>query len=88
MNREVGTGSGNVGKHTGRATENVILYFHALVDRNIILDAYAITNSDIVTDIDILAKGAVLTKTGTFLHMAEMPYLCSLAYLYILVNVT
>jgi hypothetical protein len=88
VNREVGTGRGDVGEHTGGTTEHIVLYLYALIDRDIVLNADSIADADIVANINILAQRAVSADMGTALDMAEMPDLRAFTYFYIVIDVT
>ena len=75
MDREMRPRGDHIGEDTTRTAKHVVLYFHPLIYRNIVLDADTVADADIVAHIDILAKGATGTDTGTPLDVAEVPYL-------------
>ena len=87
MNRKVSARGCDVGENTGGATKNIILYFYAFIDRDIVLNADSIADADIVANINILAQRAVSADMGSFLYVAEMPDLCAFAYLDVVVDV-
>lgn len=87
VHREVRPRSIYIRENTGRPTEDIVLYFDALIDGNIVLDADTIPNMDIVAHIHILAQGTVRSDDSTTLDMTEMPNLRSGADLDAVINV-
>ncbi len=75
MARKMRTRGIHIGEHTTGTAKDIILNLHTFVHRHIVLDADAVANAHIVAHIHILTEGASLPDTGTFLYMAEMPYL-------------
>lgn len=69
-----------IGEDTGGATEDVVLQRHPLVKGDVVLELAAIPDGHVIGYIDILAKGALLSDTGSTLHMTEVPDFCSLPY--------
>ena len=78
----------HIGKYAGRAAENVVLQFNALVHRDVILDAHTVPYPDIVPDIDILSQRTVPADDGTLLNMTKMPNLRSFADAYAIVDIS
>ena len=88
MYREMGTRRRHVGEYAARAAEHIVLNLNAFVDRDVVLHADAIADLNIVAHVHILSERAVFTNHGTFLDMAEMPDLGSLADAHILIDIT
>jgi hypothetical protein len=87
VHREVRPRSIYIRENTGRSTEDIILYFDALIDGNIVLDADTIPNADIVAHIHILPQGTVRADDSSALDMTKMPNLRSRADAYAIVDI-
>ena len=87
MNREMGTRRSDIREDAGGTAEDIVFDLNALIDGDVVLDAHTIADAHIIAYIDVLAQGAVPAQTGAALHMAEMPYLGTLANLYIVIDV-
>ena len=87
VHREVRPRSIYIRENTGRPTEDIVLYFDALIDGNIVLDADTIPNVDIVAHIHILPQGTVRSDDSSTLDMTEMPNLRSCADAYAIVDI-
>ena len=88
MHGEVGTRRGHVGEHAAWAAEHIVLDLDAFVDGDVVLHADIVTDMHIVAHVDVLSEGAVLADDGTFLDVAEMPYLGAFANAYVFIDVT
>ena len=88
MNGEMGTGRSDIGEHTRRTAEHIVLNFNALIHRNIVLYANAIADAHIIADVDILTQTATTAKDGSALDMTEMPYLGAIAYRDSIIDIT
>ena len=73
VHREVRPRSIYIRENTGRSTEDIVLYFDALIDGNIVLDADTIPYAGVITHIHILAQGTVRSDDSSSLDMTEMP---------------
>ena len=77
----------HVGEHARGAAENVVLQFNALVHRYIVLYTDTVSYANVVANVHVLPQRAVRTYYGTFLDMAEVPYLGAGAYAGAVVNI-
>ncbi len=87
MYREMSSWSTDIGKYARGTTKDIVFYLNTLIDRYVVLNTNAVANLDIIANIDILPKRAVSTNKGTFLNVAEMPYLGIVAYNYIVIDI-
>jgi hypothetical protein len=51
----------------------IIFQYHAIINRNIVLNLYMVPNAGIIIDVYILTNIAILTNNSRGHHMAEMP---------------
>ena len=87
MDRIFRSRNGDVGKHAARTAEDVVFQLDAFIDGDVVLHLHSIADLDVIADVDVLSERAVLSDPGSRLYMTEMPYFCTLAYRYIVVDV-
>ena len=87
VHREVRPRSIYIRENTGRPTEDIVLYFDALIDGNIVLDADTIPNAGVVAHIHILTQGTVRSDDSPSLDMTKMPNFRSCADAYAIVDI-
>jgi hypothetical protein len=85
---EMSTWHKDVGENAGRSAEHIIFEFYTFIDRNVVLNANAISYLDVIANIHILPERAILADDGTTLYMAEMPNLGTITDGNVFVNVT
>ena len=88
MNGEVGAWSCNVSEYATGAAKHVVLNGDSFVNGYVVLYPDAIAYVHIVANVDVLPEGTIGAYSGSFLNMAEMPYLCVVTYLNIIINIT
>jgi hypothetical protein len=64
---------GDVGKHAGWPQEHIVFDSNAPIDRNVVLNFYAVAENSIVRDQDILSKGAIFSYYRTRTDVSKVP---------------
>ena len=73
VHREVRPRSIYIRENAGRTAEDVVLYFDALVDGDIVLDTDSVADAGVVPNVHILPQGTIRSDHSPPLDMAEVP---------------
>jgi hypothetical protein len=71
---------GNIGQHARRSQEHIVLNGNAAVDRNIVLNLYAITENSVGRNQDVLSERAIFSYYRSRTDVSKVPNACALTY--------